>query len=133
MQMDSDLVFYRTTLVRTFQVVTIYRVTDLLEVRVEALDFLATVLNPIPFSGSVVGWKQYREAPSSVVCCVFQVLYQISRDPIVCLLRCRLDVEVEVEGVGDPDPPPGQAAEERKNREPGGDQYEKQIYILRHS
>ncbi|KZV35987.1 hypothetical protein F511_34350 [Dorcoceras hygrometricum] len=26
MQMDSDLVIYRTTLVRTFQVVTIYRV-----------------------------------------------------------------------------------------------------------
>ncbi|KZV35714.1 DNA photolyase [Dorcoceras hygrometricum] len=44
---------------------------------------LATVLHPIPFSGSVVGWKQDREAPSSAVCCFVQVLYQISRDPIV--------------------------------------------------
>ncbi|KZT75485.1 hypothetical protein F511_47488 [Dorcoceras hygrometricum] len=69
MQMDSDLVIYRTTLVRTFQVVTICRV-DKSEV-------------------------------------------------LVVLLGIRIR------------PPAGQRKNE--NREPGGDQYEKQIYILRHS
>ncbi|KZV42293.1 DNA topoisomerase 3-alpha [Dorcoceras hygrometricum] len=35
--------------------------------------------------------------------------------------------------VGDPDPPPGQEAEEQKFRVPGGDQYEEQFYMYRHT
>ncbi|KZV41493.1 hypothetical protein F511_35714 [Dorcoceras hygrometricum] len=56
---------------------------DLLEVRVEALDSSFFVLRSIPLLEVVVGWRQNREATPTFVCCVVQVLYQISRDPVV--------------------------------------------------